>query len=245
MKRAEVLKTLLKQAKDQLKNANKLAILTGAGISAESGIPTFRGNEGLWRTYRAEDLATPQAYASNPKLVWEWYQMRFATVMAAEPNAAHHALAKLERSKNLTLVTQNVDGLHARALSTNVLELHGNLMHSRCEHCGHLDVLALQFSIPPFCSQCQHRARPNVVWFGETLPQEVFEQAIRAFAQTELAIIIGTSALVEPAASLARLAKQEGAYVIEINPDKTPLSAIADFSLPMGAAEGLKQLMAN
>jgi NAD-dependent deacetylase len=228
---------------EQLRQANSISVMTGAGISAESGIPTFRGVDGLWKNYRAEDLATPEAYAKNPLLVWEWYKMRFETVMKAEPNAAHHALVKLAKEKELTLVTQNVDGLHERSGSQNVLELHGNITKSRCERCEFLGTLQEGFEIPPLCTRCGSRMRPNVVWFGETLPQTVFQNAARAFASCEVALIIGTSGVVEPAASLARLAKQQGAFVIEINPTETPLSLVADLSLRKGAGEGMAELL--
>jgi NAD-dependent deacetylase len=154
---------MLSEAEKILKEAQAIAVLTGAGISKESGIPTFRGTDGLWRNYRAEDLATPQAYAKHPDLVWEWYAMRLEMVSQAQPNQAHYLLAELEKQKNLRLVTQNVDGLHARARSENILELHGNITYSRCERCGHVDKLYLGFSIPPKCSRCHARARPNVV----------------------------------------------------------------------------------
>ena len=230
-------------AQQALHKASSIAVLTGAGISAESGIPTFRDAGGLWQNYRAEDLATPQAYAKSPELIWQWYAMRFETVMKAQPNKAHILLAELEEQKDVTLVTQNVDGLHHRASSKNILELHGNITHSRCEKCGHLDTLQLGFAIPPRCSRCFSRARPNVVWFGEALPAQIFEQAVNAFSQADVALIIGTSAVVEPAASLGRLAKQHGAYVIEINPQRTPLSAYADWSLQKTASEGLTKLL--
>jgi NAD-dependent deacetylase len=227
----------------ELSKATIIAILTGAGISAESGVPTFRGSDGLWKNYRAEDLATPEAYAKNPLLVWEWYKMRFETVMKAEPNAAHYALAKLAREKQLTLVTQNVDGFHERAGSSGVLELHGNITRSRCERCENLEPLQVTFEIPPICKRCGSRTRPNVVWFGEILPQVVFQKAIKAFANCDAALVIGTSAVVEPAASLARLAKQQGAFVIEINPTETPLSFVADLSLRMSATQGMTELL--
>jgi NAD-dependent deacetylase len=226
-----------------LHKAKTVAVLTGAGISAESGIPTFRGQDGLWKNHRAEDLATPQAYAKNPLLVWEWYKLRFDIVMKAEPNAAHHALVKLAEQKNLTLVTQNVDGLHERAGSQNVLELHGNITRGRCERCGDLEPLQIGFDIPPRCKTCGSRCRPNVVWFGETLPQAVFQKAYEAFASSDVALIIGTSGMVEPAASLARLAKQQGGYVIEINPDETPLSVVANLTLRTSASEGMTKLL--
>ncbi len=230
-------------AKAALQTAHRVAVLTGAGVSAESGVPVFRGPNGLWQNYRAEDLATPQAYARDPSLVWEWYRMRLHAVLNAEPNRAHRALAQLAKSKNLTLVTQNVDGLHALAGSEGVLELHGNLTQSRCEHCGHLDVLSVDFALPPHCSTCSSRARPNVVWFGETLPQATFQAAVNAFAVAEVALVVGTSAVVEPAASLARVAKQRGAFVIEINPEQTPLTYSADFSLTLPASAGLAALL--
>jgi len=236
---------LIREARAALKRAERVAVLTGAGVSAESGIPTFRGAEGLWRSYRPEDLATPQAYARDLILVWEWYAMRFETVRKAQPNRAHGLLAELEQEKHLTLVTQNVDGLHKRAGSKSVLELHGNITQSRCESCGYLDGLEPGFEIPPHCSRCGERARPNVVWFGESLPQATFQNAINAFADADLALIIGTSGVVEPAASLARLAKEQGAYIIEINPERTPLSSAADTSLPMSALEGMTVLMAG
>lgn len=227
----------------QLQKARTIAVLTGAGISAESGIPTFRGQDGLWKNYRVEDLATPEAYAKNPLLVWEWYKMRFEAVMKAEPNAAHHALVKLAEEKNLTLVTQNVDGLHERAGSRDVLELHGNITKSRCERCAFLEALQSSFEIPPMCKKCGSRMRPNVVWFGELLPQTVFQQAVEAFADCDVALIIGTSGVVEPAASLARLAKQQGAFVVEINLAETPLSFFADLFLQTSASEGMKRLL--
>lgn len=236
-------RTINLATRDAIARSKRVAVLTGAGISAESGIPTFRGAQGLWRSYRPEDLATPQAYGRDPVLVWEWYAMRFETVLKAQPNRAHNLLAELELSKNLTLVTQNVDGLHKRGGSRKVLELHGNLYQSRCESCGHLDGLELAQGIPPHCSKCGGRARPNVVWFGESLPQDTFQKAIHAFAEADVALVIGTSGVVEPAASLARLAKEQGAYVIEINPKRTPLSHVADLSLQMSASKGMAALM--
>ena len=234
----------LEEARARLGEAARVAVLTGSGVSAASGIPTFRGAGGLWRRYRAEDLATPQAYARDPNLVWEWYKMRFGTVAAAEPNEAHRALAELERKvPDFTLVTQNVDGLHERAGSEQVLELHGNLTKSRCERCRRVDGLRADFHIPPRCSLCGARARPNVVWFGEALPQEAFAAAVGAFAGAEVALVVGTSALVEPAASLGRLAAQRGAFVIEVNPEGTPLSSVAHASLRQEAVAGLAALL--
>ncbi len=228
-----------------IEQAKRIAVLSGAGISAESGIATFRGKDGLWKNYRPEELATPQAFDRNPELVWEWYAMRLNIVLSAKPNQAHYLLANLEKEKDLTLVTQNVDRLHHRAGSANVLELHGNISHSRCLQCGHLSLLEKDFSYPPLCKVCGGRTRPNVVWFGETLPISVFQKSIQAFESCDLALIIGTSAVVEPAASLARLAKNKGAKVIEINPQTTSLSHLSDLSIRAGAAKGLQELLNN
>ncbi len=180
----------LQDARERIQSADKIAVLTGSGVSAASGIATFRGQGGLWRNFRAQDLATPQAYARDPQIVWEWYAMRFHKVMSAEPNPAHDLLVRLEtQTPTFTLVTQNVDGLHERAGSENVRELHGNLTKSCCERCGNLDALPLDFPIPPRCSSCGSRARPNVVWFGETLPAEPFQSAISAFERAEVALV--------------------------------------------------------
>jgi NAD-dependent deacetylase len=242
----------LTKAKAALLAASRVAVLAGAGLSAASGIPTFRGQGGLWRPseartpfegLRPEALATPEAYRRDPELVWAWYRQRFELAAQAEPNPAHYALAELQaRVAECSLVTQNVDGLQQRT-GARVLELHGNLTHSRCECCGHLDPLASGFAIPPHCSRCGHRARPNVVWFGELLPQAVWEEALAAFAQAEVALVVGTSGVVEPAASLARLAKDGGAFLIEINPKATPLSHLADAALRASAVEGLLPLL--
>ncbi|MDZ7703498.1 MAG: NAD-dependent deacylase [Trueperaceae bacterium] len=233
-------------ARRALLGASRIAVLTGAGVSAASGVPTFRGPDGLWRNHRAQDLATPSAYRRDPLLVWEWYQTRFNAVAAATPNAAHVALAELEtRTEDFTLVTQNVDGLHERAGSDNLYELHGNLTKSRCEACGYVEGLEPDFPLPPHCSRCGARARPHVVWFGEMLPQDAFQAGIDAFGRAEVALIIGTSAVVEPAASLGRLAAQEGAFVIEINPEQTPLTPFAAVSLRADAVTGMKQLLGD
>lgn len=227
-----------------LKDATRIAVLTGAGISAASGVPTFRGDDGLWRNFRAQDLATPDAYRQNPQLVWEWYQMRFDAVTNVQPNPAHLALANLEKGcEDFTLITQNVDGLHQRAGSKNVFELHGNLTQARCEACGEVAVLRSGFPLPPPCPACRAFMRPNVVWFGEMLPERAFEAGVDAFNRAEVALIIGTSAVVEPAASLGRLAAEAGAFVIEINPDRTPLTMFANVTLRMDAVTGMARLL--
>ena len=230
--------------RDTLAIAERVAVLTGAGVSAASGLTTFRGAGGLWKTYRATDLATPEAYARDPETVWEWYFWRFQQAAAALSNPAHTLLAGLEaRTTDFTLVTQNVDGLHRRAGSHNLVELHGDLTQARCERCGRLEPLTLETTTPPQCPACGSRMRPNVVWFGETLPERALHTAAEAFSKAEVALIVGTSSVVEPAASLAGLALSAGAAVVEINPEQTPLSAHATLSLPHDAVTGLRQLL--
>jgi NAD-dependent deacetylase len=229
---------------ERLHAASRVAVLTGAGISAESGIPTFRDAQtGLWAQYNPEDLASPAAYARDPKLVWEWYAWRYELCSNASPNAAHEKLALLERrTPEFLLVTQNVDGLHARAGSERMVELHGNIMQARCESCYWRFLLEKDFQIPPHCPTCNAQARPNVVWFGEQLPRRELERAQLAFQTCEVALVIGTSGMVEPAASLGRTAKNRGAYLIEVNPLETPLSSFADASIRAGAVVGLEML---
>jgi NAD-dependent deacetylase len=238
----------LEMARRQLGAASRVAVLTGAGVSAQSGIPTFRDAQtGYWAQFSPEELATPEAYTKNPERVWAWYAERHAACSSAEPNAAHTALAALEASKGdgFTLVTQNVDGLHARGGSRRVLELHGNLRTARCERCRHVQNLPApqHFVPPPTCERCGSRMRPNVVWFTEPLPADTLEAAAAAFTEAEVAIVVGTSALVEPAASLARVAKARGAYLIEINPEVTPLSKLCDVRLSADAVKGINALL--
>ncbi|TFU17140.1 SIR2 family NAD-dependent protein deacylase [Thermus tengchongensis] len=237
----------LEEARARLRAARRVAVLTGAGISKPSGIPTFRDAEGLWKEFNPLDYATPEAYARDPEKVWAWYAWRIAKVREALPNPAHLALVRLEeevlaRGGEFLLVTQNVDGLHALAGSRNLVELHGNLLRARCEACGHRFLLPDPFTPPPFCPLCGHRARPDVVWFGEFLPEGAWEKAEKAFAQADVALVVGTSAEVEPAASLGRIAFTGGAYLIEVNPEPTPLTPLAHLSLRMGAVEGLQAL---
>ena len=211
-----------------------VVVLTGAGVSAESGIPTFRGAGGLWRQYRATDLATPQAFRRDPALVWEFYNWRREIMAACEPNAAHRTIAAMEQTlPDFTLVTQNIDGLHQRAGSRNVVALHGGIWRVRCTACDYFgeDHRVPLPEIPPRCARCASLLRPDVVWFGESLPEDVLQAAWVTSAQAALMIVVGTSALVQPAASLPLLAKQNGALLIEVNPDETPLSAYADTTL--------------
>ena len=233
-------------AREWVRSARSIAVLTGAGISAESGIPTFRGPGGLWRHYRPEDLATPEAFARDPKLVWEWYCWRRGLIANAEPNAGHHALVELEhRTPNFTLVTQNVDGLHDRAGSRAPLKLHGDLWRLRCLACGveRPDHRLVFPELPPRC-ECGGALRPGVVWFGEALPFDVLTAAERACTEADVMLVVGTSAVVWPAAGLVPVASNRGARVIEINPEETPFSKALDCSLRGSAGEVLPELIA-
>ena len=235
----------LPEARAALGAARRLVVLTGAGVSAASGIPTFRGAGGMWKRYRPEELASPAAFRRAPELVWSWYALRLKLASEAEPNAAHLALVQLERGREVTVVTQNVDGLHHRAGSRRVLELHGSLLRSRCTRCHRRELLTPGFGSPPRCPDCGAPTRPDVVWFGEALPLETFEEAVETCREADLALVIGTSAVVEPAASLGRLAAACGACLIEINPEATPLTPFADLSLRTGAVEGMAALLAS
>ena len=220
-------------------------MLTGAGISAESGVPTFRGDGGLWKDYKAEDLATPEAFVKDPRLVWEWYNWRRELIAKVLPNAAHKALVQLEiRKREFTLITQNVDGLHDRAGSGRMLKLHGEIWRMRCTVCGANwpDRRAPLPKIPPHCA-CGGLARPGVVWFGEPLPDGMTKEAEHAAGAAEVFLVIGTSAVVYPAAGLVPYAKHGGAKVIEINTDDTPFTNLVDCTLRGPAGELLPQLL--
>ena len=237
---------MIAEAAERLRCAKSIAVLTGAGVSAESGVPTFRGEGGLWRQFRAEDLATPEAFARDPRLVWEWYDWRRQKIAACRPNPAHEALAKLEtRCAEFLLITQNIDDLHRRAGSRRLVELHGNIWRVRCAREATVSALPDMplREIPPRCA-CGALLRPDVVWFGEALPVEALERATKAAEACDLFLVVGTSALVQPAASLPLMAKQHGAGVIEVNPDPTPLSRLVDVSLHGKAGEVLPALLA-
>ena len=233
------------QARDWLAQASAVAVLTGAGISAESGVPTFRGAAGLWKEYKPEDLATPEAFARDPRLVWEWYSWRRELIAKAQPNAAHRALVQIEiRKPRFTLITQNVDGLHDLAGSGKILKLHGDIWRMRCIECGaNFPNRRVPLpKIPPHCG-CGGMARPGVVWFGEPLPDGMMKEAEHAAAAAQVFLVIGTSAVVYPAAGLIPFAKQSGAKVVEINVEPTALSAMADCALQGPAGELLPQLL--
>jgi NAD-dependent deacetylase len=220
-----------------------VAVLTGAGISAESGVPTFRGEGGLWQSYRAEELATPRAFRRDPKLVWEWYDWRRGLIGACEPNAAHYTLAEIESHfYDFVLITQNIDGLHRLAGSRNIVELHGNIWGMRCTRGCRAPwenrTVPLP-QVPPHCPSCGSLVRPDVVWFGESLPSQALDAAFAAAQRCQVMLVIGTSAVVQPAASLPVVALQRGAYVVEINPQSTPLSEVVDQAIHESAAVAL------
>jgi len=223
----------------------RVVVLTGAGVSAESGVPTFRGADRLWGRHRAEDLATPEAFARDARLVWEWYEWRRQLIATRRPNAAHEAIAALEtHAREFLLITQNVDGLHRWAGSRRLAELHGNLWRVRCLAEGTVTEnreVPLP-SLPPHCA-CGALLRPDVVWFGEALPTDAIRQAYDAVESCDVMLVVGTSALVQPAASLPMIAKAHGAYVVEVNLEPTPLSGFADESHHGKAGEILPRLL--
>jgi len=232
----------LLHARELLRKSSRIAVLTGAGISAESGIPTFRGAGGLWKNFRPEELATPEAYDRDPQTVWEWYLWRRELIARAQPNAGHHALVALEnRAPNFTLITQNVDGLHDRAGSRRILKVHGDIWLNRCRTCGR-EIVELPSQPLPRCT-CGGLLRPGVVWFGEPLPQDVWREAEHAASRADAFLVVGTSALVYPAAGLISLAQQNGASVIEVNLEQTGFSDTVDLSLRGPAGEILPAII--
>jgi NAD-dependent deacetylase len=237
----ENLDETIERAADALKGAKRVAVLTGAGVSAESGIPTFRASDGLWENHPIEDVATPEGFARNPGLVWRFYNARRANVAKVKPNAGHHALAKLEQrfGDDFTLITQNVDGLHQSAGSVRVLELHGCLYRTRCTGCRRIEDRGVE-ALPdmPECGKCGAMLRPDIVWFHEMLPDQIWREAGRAAAACDVLLVVGTSAVVHPAASLIpmaqqRLVSQEAmpATIIEFNLTQTEASRFADIGL--------------
>ncbi|MGC8856733.1 MAG: NAD-dependent deacylase [Anaerolineae bacterium] len=231
---------------DFLRKSQRIVALTGAGVSAESGLRTFRDTQsGLWAQYRPEDLASPEAFARNPKLVWDWYAWRREALKGVRPNPGHEALAKMEMFvPYFTLITQNVDGLHHLAGSHQVIELHGNIQRVRCSQCARLaDAWGEDEEEVPRCLICGGMLRPDVVWFGEALPRSALEAAVEASRACDVFFSIGTSGIVQPAASLPFAAKNRGAVVVEINLEPTPLTPKADFFLQGKSGEILPALV--
>jgi len=208
----------------KLKGSKKIVFVTGAGISQESGIPTFRGKDGYWRKYDPMKLASIDAFYDDPKLVWEWYEDRRKNILSVKPNEGHFAISQMEEFKDVVVLTQNIDGLHQRSGSTNVLELHGSIIRIKCTVCDFIDNITENFeSLPPKC-KCGSMLRPDVVWFGEPLPQNIWQSAIKEASICDVMIIVGTSLVVSPANTLPVYAKQNGAILIEVNPEKTVMS---------------------
>jgi len=234
----------LEAAREQVQTARSISVLTGAGVSAESGIPTFRSNGGFWRNNRFEYLATPAGFVRDPKFVWEWYEERRRGIAATQPNAAHFAIAELERrAPQSSLITQNVDGLHGAAGSKNVIRLHGDIWTLRCTKCGFEEENRNPLAhLPPRC-ECGALLRPGVVWFGEMLPAGAVERATAAVLQSDVFLVVGTSAQVFPAAGLIPLAIQRGETVIEVNPEETNFSENVTFALRGPAAEIIPKLL--
>lgn len=242
-----------KQVAEIIKNADKISILTGAGVSKESGVPTFRDAQtGLWAQYDPQQLATVQAFRTNPKLVWDWYQFRFGLVRDAKPNPGHLALAEIERRfSNTRVITQNVDDLHEQAGSKDVIHLHGSIAEHKCfGNCQGeptlIDLKSLEWDHengPPLCPHCQNWVRPNVVWFGEMLPLAELNKAKIMSVERDVMIVVGTSGLVTPAATLPSYAKDTGSIIIEVNPDYSMITRIADIKLEGASGEMLPKVV--
>lgn len=230
--------------REKIATARNVVVLTGAGISADSGVPTFRGTDGLWRNFQAEDLATPDAFARNPRLVWEWYNWRRELIATKQPNAAHEAVAKFERQySQFWLITQNVDGLHRTAGSHKLSEIHGNIWKVRCTNCRRVvENHDMPIQILPMCDHCHGLLRPHIVWFGESLADEDLRQCDGALRSCDLCLIIGTSGVMYPAAGFASIAKEAGAFVAEINLNITPHTGLVDVSL-QGRAKDVVPLL--
>ncbi|MBN1213330.1 MAG: NAD-dependent deacylase [candidate division Zixibacteria bacterium] len=238
---------MLKEVARLIKKSKRGVVLTGAGISAESGVPTFRGQDGLWKQYRPEELATLNAFLADPGLVWEWYNWRRELISQVKPNPGHYALCEFRNwFEDFTLITQNVDGLHRQAGLEDILELHGNINLNICVGCRRTDasVTAIDPADIAVCKHCGEKLRPGVVWFGEMLPQDVIRESFKKAESADIFFSVGTSALVHPAAALPVAAKQNGAVLVEINPDRTPLTALADYYFAAKSGELLPQLVA-
>ena len=232
---------------DLINEANCILVLTGAGISKESGIPTFRGKDGWYKQYSPEELATPSAFRKNPRLVWEWYNLRRKIILSAKPNIAHLKIAEIEKHKScFLLVTQNVDSLHKKAGSQKVIELHGNIFRTRCTVCGRLYTedykIFKESELPPRCPHCGGLLRPDVVWFGEMLNQKDIEESFSFAQKADLILVVGTSGVVYPAALLPQIVKSRGGLVIEINPEETPITSISYLSIRQPATLALSKL---
>jgi NAD-dependent protein deacetylase/lipoamidase len=236
--------TVIDTLKDTLKRAEKIVFLTGAGISQESGIGTFRGNDGLWEKYDPMKLASAQAFRDDPRLVWRWYNDRRRKIMAVKPNPGHMAIASLQSHRQVWVLTQNIDGLHHGAGSREVTELHGNIFATKCTKCDFKGKIRDEFpDRPPSCKICGSNLRPDVVWFGEGVKREVWNQAIIHSMSCDAMIIVGASLAVSPANTLPLYAKNIKATLIEVNPENTPLSNEMDFSIRKTAVDALPKIV--
>ena len=234
---------MFESIKDQIKDIKKIVFVTGAGISQESGIPTFRGKDGLWRNHDAMKLATIDAFYDDPKLVWEWYNERRGNIFQAQPNPGHNAIAELEKYAQVMVLTQNIDGLHQKSGSSKVLELHGSIVKIKCTVCDYKEEILTEISnFPPIC-KCGNILRPDVVWFGESLPQDVWQNAMNFASKCDLMIIAGTSLVVSPANTLPIYAKQNNAILIEINPEDTVMSREMNLVIRNTSAKSLPELV--
>ena len=229
--------------KDKIKSCEKIVFVTGAGISQESGIPTFRGKDGLWRNYSAMRLATINAFYDDPKLVWQWYNERRRNILQAQGNPGHKAIAELEKYAQVVVLTQNIDGLHQKSGSSNVLELHGSIVRIKCSVCDYNEEILSEISdLPPLC-KCGNILRPDVVWFGESLSEDVWNRAMDFASQCDLMVVAGTSLAVSPANTLPHYAKQNNATLVEVNPERTDMSWKMDVAIRDTSAEILPKLV--
>ena len=229
--------------KDKIKSCEKVVFVTGAGISQESGIPTFRGKGGLWRNYSAMRLATINAFYDDPKLVWQWYNERRRNILQAQGNPGHKAIAELEKYAQVVVLTQNIDGLHQKSGSSNVLELHGSIVRIKCSVCDYNEEILSEISdLPPLC-KCGNILRPDVVWFGESLSEDVWNRAMDFASQCDLMVVAGTSLAVSPANTLPHYAKQNNATLVEVNPERTDMSWKMDVAIRDTSAEILPKLV--
>ncbi len=237
----------LSDARNAVKECRSLCVLTGAGVSAESGVPTFRGPGGMWRNRDPMSLATPEAFAADPKMVWEWYQWRRDLIRKCAPNPGHEAIARIEREKeDFLLVTQNVDGLHRLAGSRKLVEFHGSIWAVRCTGCGREEEFRSDFLLlPPRCPSCGALLRPGVVWFGEQIPSRALEASLAMLKRCDLLLVAGTSSVVQPSASFAFSVAQRGGTVIEVNLEETPVSGATRFSFRGMAGELLPAILAG
>ncbi|NOJ27881.1 MAG: NAD-dependent protein deacylase [Nitrososphaera sp.] len=225
-------------AKQAISKSNKIVFFTGAGMSQESGLSTFRGRDGYWRKYDPMKLASPEAFRQDPKLVWDWYYDRRRAALQAKPNAGHVAIALLQNLKQVSVITQNVDDLHRAAGSRNIVELYGNLFKVRCTSCKYRGRIDDKFPPPPpKCEKCDSLLRPDIVWFGEELPKDSLEESARLCTDCDLMVIVGSSLQVAPANSLPVMAKRNGATLVEINVEATHMSEMMDYSI-IGTAAG-------